>query len=352
MSTVRCTFPRTGGRGAGGAPTQRGFVLVLTLWVLVIVAIAAGYFSERVALAIELAQQSRQNTAAIIDMAGTRAEVLYRLGTSSMTEYGLSRGSTAVNLDGRPYKGLGDTVVQVQDSRGLLNLNLTDDDRMQRFLGLMGIAAERRGTLIDTLRDYIQSARTHRLNGAGDEDYAALGLALPSHRDLVTPWEAKRIIGWRDAPQLWEKDRLVTLTTTSLSLGINPNTAPAEVLATLPGVTEELAQAIITRRKIAPFTFERQITDITQVPLNLPMGMGVIVIPSDTVRITQATQGLPWAVQFIVKLTPNGKFGPWRTDYYSRVSTPARQEAQTDIQPLPARSDAPPEKAPAFFTGG
>jgi general secretion pathway protein K len=336
----------------GPPGAQRGFVLVLTLWVLVIVAIAAGYFSERVALSIELAQQSRQNTAAIIDMAGTRAEILYRLGTSSMTEYGLGRGSTAVNLDDRLYKGLGSTVVRVQDSRGLLNLNLTDDDRMQRFLGLMGIPAERRGTMIDTLRDYIQSARTHRLNGAGDEDYAALGLALPSHRDLITPWEAKRIIGWRDAPQLWEKDRLVNLTTTSQSLGINPNTAPAEVLATLPGVTEELAQTILTRRKIAPFTYEGQITDITLVPLNLPMGMGVIVIPSDTVRITQATQGLPWAVQYIVKLTPNGKNGPWRTDYYSRVSTPVSQEVPTDIQPLPARSDASPEKAPSFLTGG
>ena len=45
---------------------QQGFVLVLTLWVLVIVAIAAGYFAERVARAIELAQQSQQNTIAAI----------------------------------------------------------------------------------------------------------------------------------------------------------------------------------------------------------------------------------------------------------------------------------------------
>ena len=338
--------------GVAQSGAQKGFVLVLTLWILVIVAIAAGYFSERVGLSVELAQQSRQNTTAMIDMAGSRAEILYRLGTSSMTEYGLGRGSTAVSLDDRLYKGLGSTVVRIQDSRGLLNLNLTDDDRMHRFLGLLGIAAERRGTLIDTLRDYTQSARTHRLNGAGDEDYAALGLTLPSHRDLVTPWEAKRIIGWRDAPQLWDQDRLVNLTTTSQSLGINPNTAPAEVLATLPGVTQEIAQAILMRRKIAPFTYEGQISDITLVPLNLPMGMGVIVIPSDTVRITQASQGLPWAVQYIVKLTPNGRNGPWRTDYYSRVSTPVSDAVQADPQPLPARSDASPEKAPSFLLGG
>ena len=118
------------------------------------------------------------------------------------------------------------------------------------------------------------------------------------------------------------------------------------------GVTEELAQVILARRKIAPFTHEGQISDITLVPLNLPMGMGVIAIPSDTVRITQSTRGLPWAVQFIVKLTPNGKDGPWRTDYYSRVSAPVTDESQTDMRALPARSDASLEKAPAFLLGG
>jgi general secretion pathway protein K len=331
---------------------QKGFVLVLTMWILVIVAIAAGYFSERVAVSIALAQQSRQNTTAIIDMAGSRAEMLYRLGTSSMTEYGLGRGSTSVSLDDSVYKGLGNTVVRVQDTRGLINLNLTDDDRLHRFLGLLGVPAEQRGGMIDTLRDYIDADKLHRLNGAEDQEYAALGLPLPANRNLVTPWEAKRIIGWRNLPQLWDKDRLVSLTTTSQSLGINPNTAPAEVLATLPGVTEEFAQIIVTRRKLAPFTYEGQISDITLVPLNLPMGMGVIVIPSDTVRITQSTRGLPWAVQYIVKLTPNGKDGPWRTDYYSRVSAPVADELQTDPRALPARSDASVEKVPAFLSGG
>ena len=47
-----------------------------------------------------------------------------------------------------------------------------------------------------------------------------------------------------------------------------------------------------------------------------------------------------------------GKDGPWRTDYYSRVSAPVSDEVQTDIQAMPARSDASPEKAPSFLSGG
>ncbi len=329
----------------------RGFILVLTLGVLVIVAIAAGYFSERVALSLELAQQSRQNTQALIDMAGTRAEMLYRLGTSNMTEEGLGRGSTAVMLDNRAYRGIGTTTVQIQDSRGLLNLNLTDDDRLLKLLGLLGIPADQRLNMIDTLRDYIDPDNLHRLNGAEADDYRALGLPPPANRDLLTPWEAQRIIGWRNLPQLWQKDRLVALTTTSRSMGINVNTAPAEILATLPGVTDEMAQVIITRRKLEPFTYDGQISAITGVPLNLSMGMGVIVIPSDTVRITQSVKGLPWAMQYVVKMTPNNRDAPWRTDYFSRVTAPLRDDTAAEIVELPLRSDASPEVSPLLLKG-
>jgi len=328
---------------------QQGFVLVLTLWVMVIVAMAAGYFAEHVSHAVELAHQSRQNTSAMIDMAGTRAEILYRLGTTSMTEYGLGRGNVALNLDNRAYQGLGKTLVQLQDNRGLLNLNIVDDGRLQRFLGLMGIPADQRGHLIDTLRDYTDADNLHRLNGAEKEDYLALGLPPPTNDKLITPWEAKRIIGWRDYPQLWQNGRLANMTTTSLSVGINPNTAPAEVLATLPGITEEIAQVIIARRKLFPIINEAQIVAITSVPLNQAFGAGgVVVIPSDAIRITQSIKGMPQAIQYNITLTPSGKDAPWRTDYYSRVSTGARNEGQE----LPPRSTAPPDKAPAFLTGG
>lgn len=342
------TAHRAPSRRAG---RQGGFVLVLTLWVLVIVAMAAGYFAERVARSVELAQQSGQNTRAMIDMAGTRAEILYRLSTTTMTEYGLGRGNTAIYLDNRPYQGEGNTLVRIQDTRGLLNLNLTDDGRLNRFLGLMGVEAEQRSHLIDTLRDYTDADSLHRLNGAEDGEYQAQNLPPPANRDLVTPWQAKRIIGWRTAPQLWQNDRLVNLATTSQSMGLNPNTAPAEVLATLPGVSEDIAQFILTQRKLLPFTYEGQITQITAVPLNLPIGVGIIVIPSDTLRITQSTQGRPWAIQYNIKLTPNNKDAPWRTDYYSRVSTAQQDPAPADIAALPPRSIVPPDRLPAFLLG-
>ena len=328
---------------------QGGFVLVLTLWVLVIVAIAAGYFNDRVSRAVELANQSRQNSQALIDMASTRAEILYRLSTTTLTEYGLGRGNTAIYLDDRAYRGEGNTVVRIQDTRGLLNLNLADDSRLNRFLGLLGIEPDQRSRMIDTLRDYTDADKLTRINGAEENDYRALNLPPPTNRDLVTPWQAKRIIGWRDAPQLWDNDRLVKLTATSQSMGINPNTAPAEVLGTLPGVTEEVVKALVAQRQIAPLVNEGQISALTGGPLNLSMGMGIIAIPSDTLRITQSIPGQSWALQFTVKLTPTNPKTPWRTDFYSKVSAPGAAQGTPEVSELPPRSIAPPDQIPWFL---
>lgn len=328
--------------------SQRGFVLVLTLWVLVIVAIAAGYFSERVTRSVELAQQSKQNTSALIDMAATRAEILYRLATTSLNEYGLGRGNALIYLDNRSYRGVGDSVLRVQDNRGLLNLNTSEDEGLQRLLGLLGIPGDQRSHLIDTLRDFIDEDDLHRLNGAEKEEYLALNLPPPSNKNLTTPWEAHSIIGWRDAPQLWQNARLVELTTTAdNATRINPNTAPAEILATLPGVTAELARLIIARRQLVPITDITQLAEITGLPIQ---SFEEIISgwPSKSIRITQSAPGLAWSVQYNITLSPMANDAPWQTDYYGRVSTLQRNESQPPVAvpELPPRSTAPPEVAP------
>lgn len=324
---------------------QRGFVLVLTLWVLVIVAIAAGYFAERVSHSVELTQQSKQNANAMIDMAGTRAEILYRLCTTSVSEYGLGRGNAVIGLDNRAYRGLSNTVLRLQDNRGLLNLNFADDGRLRRLLGLLDIPAEQRGHLIDTLRDFTDANDLHRLNGAEKQEYLAQNLPPPLNDDLRTPWEARRIIGWRDSPQLWQNERLIELTSTSQCVGINPDTAPAEILATMPGISQEMAQVIITRRQLSPLTNVGQLAATTGMPPS-QFDDSINFLPSHCIRITQSTQGLPWAIQYNITLTPNSNNGPWQTDYFSRVRTTKREESLITIPRLPPRSTALPEQSP------
>jgi hypothetical protein len=149
---------------------------------------------------------------------------------------------------------------------------------------------------------------------------------------------------------LWQNARLVQISTTSTSIGINPNTAPAEVLATLPGVNPETAQRIMAHRKLQPITDAGQLATITSLPAQ-QFADDIGVIPSNTLRITQSAPGLAWAIQYNITLLPNSSEVPWRTEYYSRVPVPPLpMNPQTDtlppVPPLPPRSTELPLPPP------
>ena len=308
------------------AKSQRGFVLVLTLWILAAIMVAAAIFGERVRQAVNLAQRQQQNIDVMLDIAATRAEILFRLGVTPISLYGLGEepDGKSIGLDNRLYRGSGKTTVQLQDNRGLVNLNIVSDERLLRLLAIVDVPADQRGRLIDTLRDYMDEDSLLRVNGAEAPQYKELGLPPPRNEKLLTPYEAKSIIGWRDLPQLWENNRLPDLTTISSAVAVNPNTAPKEVLATLPGVTSEIADAIMEKRKLAPIATG----DIVAQMVGAAPGdylLNIITLPADSVRVTHRAADLPWAIQYNVTLQANSDKAPWRIDYYYKV----RQNTQS-----------------------
>jgi general secretion pathway protein K len=308
---------------------QRGFVLAMTLWMLAAILIAATIFSERVRQAVNLARQQQLHTEALLDIHATQAEIMFRIGTTPISYYGLGDqpDGKSVSLDNRMYRGYGKTTVQLQDNRGLLNLNIVGDDRLLRLLAIVDVPPEKRSMLIDTLRDYMDEDSLKRANGAEEPEYRALGLPPPRNEKLLTPYEAKSIIGWRDLPQLWENNRLPDLTTISNAVAINPNTAPKEVLETLPGVTSEIADAIIAQRRLAPFTSGDAVAQLVGAAPGDYM-LNIIALPSDSIRVTHRSADLPWAIQYNVSLQPDNDKNPWRVDYYYKVrqGTPSAPE--------------------------
>ncbi len=330
--------------------SEQGFVLAVTLWFLVVLTIAASYFAERLTQARQLAQQAQASWQAQLDFSSTRAEILFRLATTPLTIYGLGPDYPhGIMLDNRPYQGVNDSLVRLQDNRGLLNLNVAEDDAVLRLLGMLEVPADMRGRMIDTLRDYMDEDNLKRLNGAEADEYRALNLPPPRNAKLLTPFEPQHIIGWRDVPRLWENDRLPSLVAVGPSMAVNPNTAPIEVLATLPGVTKEIAQAIITRRQLAPFSNVAQITAMTGVPLQELFALKAVVVPSNATRVTHSSPHVPWALQYNVTLTPGSDQAPWRIDYYykSRVIYPDDNIVKAPA--LPPRSTLAPALATPVF---
>lgn len=328
---------------------QNGFILVLTMGMLVIVAIAAGYFAERVGRSVELAQQARQNIQVVVDQANMRAEILFRLGTTSFSAYGLGLGPDAIILDNRLYHGIGTSFLRLQDNRGLLNLNQADDASLQRFLGVLGVPADQRGRMVDTLRDYIDADNLHRINGAEAQDYIERGLPPPTNTRLITSWDAKRIMGW-NVPQLWRDNQFVSLTTTSLAVGINPNTAAAQVLASLPGVTDEIARNMVKHRQVSPFANIDEVASFSGVsPAQFIFTMSFF--PSDSIRVIQLADGGHFASEFSISLTPTGKDAPWRINYHTHIDNTLTAAETQQAQELPQRINLPPATAATPFFG-
>jgi len=319
---------------------QRGFVLAATLWMLAILVVVAVYFAGRIQHARELAQLAEAHSQALLDLDNARAEILFRIATTPFSLYGLGRSANeAIALDDRPYLAPGATLIRLQDNRGLLNLNIVNDDRLDRFLNILGAPAARRAGLIDALRDYIDGDDLKHLNGAEAADYAAAGLPPPRNAKLVTPMEARSIYGWGDVPELWQDNLLPRLTSTSGSFSLNPNTAPWQVLATMRGMTPEAAQAIIQARKIAPIVHAGQIEALTGIQIITdPFMPDAITFPADSVRVTQQPKAMRWGWQYNVTLTPVSDTAPWRIDYSYRVELSSFDAARQAIQPLPARA--------------
>lgn len=320
---------------------QRGFVLPLVLWVLAAMAIVVGIFALRIMNALDLAKASQQRVQGLIDINDTRSELLFRLGTTPMSVYGLgSLPEQAIRLDDRPYRGEGQSVVRLQDDRGLLNLNVAGEERIRRLLGIFGVPFEQRGRLIDALGDYIDEDDFKRLNGAEAREYAALGLPLPRNDKLLTTFEAARVLSWRDFPELWRVGGLADLTTVGTAVALNPNTAPWQVLATLPGITDDLAQTLIDARNSRPL---RSVDDLALL-IGVPGGnliMSIIPFPSEIVRLTHSLPGQNWAVRYSVTLTPYNEHAPWRFDYQSRIELPYADDSSASLPPLPDKSALP-----------
>ncbi len=302
---------------------QEGFVLALTLWVLVAIMITATFFASRVERAVSLASDFRAATDAEVEMASVRADLLQRLSTTHLTTFGAGSGDpeTTLRLDDRRYRSGPASEVSLQDARGLINVNIVDAETLTRLLGPFGIDAREADRLADTLADYIDPDSLRRLNGAEAPEYLAARLPPPRNAPLVSTRELRRVIGWRDHVALIDDPAFIDLLTAGEATGLNPNTAPLAVLRTLPNVTQELANAIVADRNGQPYASSALFSTVIGADAIFSMTR-LNAFPSTSMRITQSVPGRGWALRYDVELLPTGEVAPWRIEHVLRVERP------------------------------
>jgi hypothetical protein len=326
---------------------QRGFILVLTLWIIAFFGLGVAAINTWVTRAIDNARILKERAEADLALSDAKSEIIYALGTRPMTYRGLEVGddikrpdindmmgvmsadyasSRSIAFDGRPYvlQSNPDYVVQLQDGRGLVNLNFISPELLRRLLALYDAPETLRNQLPDTLADWIDDDDLTRLSGAEKTDYQRRNRLLPANAPLLTPREAQNILGWDEVPKLWEDDFKSPILTTCAVAGFNPNTAPkAALLAYVPGMTDQSATAVVEKRMASQFRHARDFMDTADVVVPNE-AFFFSVSPGNCMIIDFVNRVSNERVRFSLSLIPLSQNQPWQVDYAFRIPSQYR----------------------------
>ncbi len=263
------------------SPNQSGIALVIVLWVLALLAVVAVSFTTATRSQANLVRNLVENakaealadagvyraTLGLLEplsrqkkpVGSERERLLQRrpeLKKVLLPEAGDTLGPETDHgwrVDGTVYAWRfagGEVLISIQDEGGKIDLNAAPDELLQGLFVSVGVEEDEASALMDAIADFRDEDDLRRLNGAEDRDYAAAGLPWGA-KDA--PFEAieelQQVLGM--TPVLYEAVA-PALTVHTGQKGIDPKSAPREVLLALPGSAAEGVDAYLAARAAAP----------------------------------------------------------------------------------------------------
>lgn len=319
---------------------QSGYVLPLTLAVLVMMTLIAAQVGRVSGIALETVISARQKIQNEYAMESAKAEILHILALAPRTQRGIGSGPQAIVPDGRTYEVNPSIRVRFQDLRGLMPLNTSLEspaprERLESLLRTYGISKDKINAMVDALYDYRDKDDLQRINGAEKKLYTEAGILAPRNSDLLDTTEINRILGWAEESHRWALDDIQQHLSVELAQAFNPNTATARVIAAMTGMGLSDAQALVKQRRTVPDT---DLAPLLYSNLGDPFGNSGFVLRSTgpNIKITLWHHKQPWAWEFVVYHTPDELAGPWRITNFRQV--PLQPELIPGLPPrmLPA----------------
>lgn len=327
---------------------QRGFILAITLWLLAGIAVVVGLMTWWAQEQVRGAIVQRDRVEAEIAMQSTAQTVIYLAVTRDMTIAGVPTTPLAdderslrmldemggllrdpiggeLATDNSIYQGLDGARFAVQDESGLFSVMVPEDWQIDAFLDSQGVAREAIPQLRDALQDYMDSDDLRRLNGAEAREYRAAGRPDPLNRRLLLPSEIDRVLGWETVPEDVRR-RLPDLFTTFHAGGVNPNTAPPELLPMLITGCPDTCRLVLDRRTRQPFINSYDLMALIGARLRGDIDMDYRYLPAPELRLT-VWAGAGAALRMHVRLSPLAdKHAPWAVLAAYPVPRPAADE--------------------------
>lgn len=234
-------------------PLKRdGIALIMVLWilaVLMVIVLSASYMTRtetHATLTFKTSVEERFLAEAGIEKA--ILELLYRRLNPSDTE-------NIWRIDCTPYKVETDggyAIVTITDESSKVDINKASDIILRNLFSNLGIDEDEVDTIVDSIMDWRDPDDLHRLHGAESDYYMSLPNPYKAKNTDFDAIEELLLVKGIDRKVLYgdgERQGIINFITVHSETGrINIRTAPKEVLLSIPGITPEMADTIISIR--------------------------------------------------------------------------------------------------------
>ncbi len=244
--------------------SDRGIALILVLWVVALMSMAAlslSLLTRSDALAtLSFKEELDYKFLAEAGFQRGVLELLYR--QANRDQQSILEGAEPYRCDGRAYEteiSGGHYRIRIMEESGKINLNaLTDESGivLKNLLMNNGVAEERAAIIVDSILDWKDGDNLHRLNGAEDGYYQSLSKPYRAkNADFDSLGELAYVRGVTSAILHGSGEQRGMLSFCTVFAGgdkISLNTAPPEVLKAIPGMTDDMIRRVLAYRDLGP----------------------------------------------------------------------------------------------------
>ncbi len=253
-----------------------GVILIALLWILTALSVLALSFSRESFVEVAVARNTRDlSDSYYIARAGmmtTIYQLVQRRFNPPPRQLQLQPAPDAIDI-GRVTGSFADGLydVEIQDESGKINLNTVAEEQLRRVVEFSGIGKPDSDIIVDSILDWRDADSEHRMNGAEDDYYQTLNPPYKAKNSRFDSVEELLLVRgvtpdyFYGHPEKAPDGSIVykfglsnffTVYSAMNQMGagrVNANYAPLAVLMSAPGMTLEIAQAIMERRKVKPF---------------------------------------------------------------------------------------------------
>jgi general secretion pathway protein K len=250
---------------------NKGIALVLVLLVILLLMVIVFEFSFAMKVEITATQNFKDETECYF-----YAQSGFYQAVAEITKGHVFRDAEENTGEISPWRGdqrkiemqigHGKAEVMIGGERGKYDINAVPEDLLLNLLATLGVEEREREIIVDSIMDWKDTDSLHRVNGAEDDYYQSLPNPYNcKNGPFDTVEELMRVRGItpslfygsfvftreKEKP-LWQKGLVDLVTVYTRSFRVDANSAPKEVLLSIPGMTAEVADRIIEAREENP----------------------------------------------------------------------------------------------------